>query len=99
MRPDVNPSDAALLGNQSLISSGSFDPVGFSAALSNVGFAATQVSEAIVPQWIGQSKVYYHFPNKFEGGLVFYYGSYRDYWNPNLNGVLRTFNLYVGRSW
>jgi predicted CXXCH cytochrome family protein len=98
MRPDVNPLDAALLGNQSLIP-GSFDPVGFSAALSNVGFAATQVSEVVVPQSIGQSKVYYRFPNKFEGGLIFYYGSYRDYWNPNLNGVLRTFNLYVGRSW
>jgi len=38
-------------------------------------------------------------PRKFEGGLVFYYGCYRDYWNPNLNGVLRNFNVYVGRSW
>ena len=68
----------------------------------------------IVPQWIGQSKAYYLFPHKFEGGLLFYYGSYRDYWNngrmvassvsppvfaPNLNGDLRTFNIYVGRSW
>ena len=52
----------------------------------------------MVPQWIGQSKVYYIFPRNFEGGLI-YYGSYRDYWNPNLNGVLRTFNVYVGRSW
>lgn len=34
-----------------------------------------------------------------EGGLLFYYGSYRDYWNPNLNGDLRTFNVYVGRRW
>ena len=64
-----------------------------------VQFAATQVSQAVVPQWIGQSKIYYHFPSKFEGGLVLYYGSYRDYWNPNLNGVLRTFNVYVGPSW
>ena len=53
----------------------------------------------IVPQWIGQSKAYYIFPRKIEGGLLFYYGSYRDYWNPNLNGDLRTFNVYVGRSW
>jgi hypothetical protein len=58
-----------------------------------------QISQVIVPQWIGQSKVYYLFPRKFEGGLVFYYGSYRDYWNPNLNGVLRNFNVYVGRTW
>jgi hypothetical protein len=99
MRPDVNPNDAALLGNQSLISSASFDPVMFGAALGNLDFSATQISGVIVPQWIGQSKAYYMFPHKFEGGLLFYYGSYRDYWNPNLNGTLRTFNLYVGRSW
>ena len=70
----------------------------FSAALSNLGFSATQISEVIVPQWIGQSKAYYLFPRKFEGGLIFYYGSYRDYWNPDLNGDLRTFNVYVGRT-
>jgi hypothetical protein len=98
-RPDVNPSDAALLGNQYLISSGAFDPVMFSAALSNVEFGATQASEVIVPQWIGQSKVYYELPHKLEIGMIFYYGSYRDYWNPNLNGVLRTFDVYLGRSW
>jgi hypothetical protein len=100
MRPDVNPNDAALLGNGSLIAQGAFDPDSlFPAALSNLQFAATQVSQVVVPQWIGQSKVYYRFPHKIESGLVFYYGGYRDYWNPNLNGVLRTFNLYVGRSW
>jgi hypothetical protein len=100
MRPDVNPNDAALLGNQALIQQGAFDPGGlFPAALGNVQFAATQVSQVIVPQWIGQAKVYYLFPRKFEGGLIFYYGSYRDFWNPDLNGVLRTFNVYVGRSW
>jgi predicted CXXCH cytochrome family protein len=98
-RPDVNPNDAGLLGNQSLISSGTFDPVMFSAALGNMNFSATQISEVIVPQWIGQSKAYYLFPHKVEGGLIFYYGSYRDYWNPDLNGVLRTFNVYVGRTW
>ena len=102
-RPDLNPSDAPLLGNAGLIAGlvpgVAFDPVGFSAALSNVGFAANQISAVIVPEWIGQSRAYYLFPHKVEGGLIFYYGSYRDYWNPNLNGVLRTFNLYVGRSW
>jgi predicted CXXCH cytochrome family protein len=98
-RPDLNPNDPAQFGNGALISQGTFDSVLFQQALDNLGLGATQVSEVIVPQWIGQSKVYYLFPNKFEGGLIFYYGSYRDYWNPNLNGVLRTFNVYVGRSW
>ena len=71
----------------------------FQAALNNLTFSANQISGVIVPQWIGQGKVYYLFPRKFEGGFVFYYGSYRDYWNPNLNGVLRTFTVYVGKSW
>jgi len=100
MRPDVNPNDAALLGNQSLIQSGNFDPNGlFPSALGNLQFAATQVSQVTVPQWIGQSKVYYILPRKFEGGLIFNYGSYHDAFNPNLNGALRTFNVYVGRGW
>jgi hypothetical protein len=100
MRPDVNPNDAALLGNQSLIQQGMFDPSGlFPAALGNVQFAATQVSQVTVPQWIGQSKVYYILPRNFEGGLLFNYGSYSDALRPNLNGVLRTFTVYAGRSW
>jgi hypothetical protein len=36
---------------------------------------------------------------EFDAGLTFNYGSYRDYWQPNLNGVLRTFNVFVGVSW
>ena len=99
MRPDVNPADGGLLGNAALISSGAFNQGMFSAALNNLNFSATQISEVVVPEWIGQSKAYYLFPHKFEGGLIFYYGSYRDLYNPNLNGVLRTFSLYVGRSW
>jgi len=100
MRPDVNPNDAAQLGNLGLIQSGTFDPTAlFPSALGNLQLGATQVSQVIVPQWIGQSKVSYEFPSKFEGGLIFYYGSYRDFYNPDLNGVLRTFNVYVGRSW
>jgi predicted CXXCH cytochrome family protein len=103
MRPDVNPSDTGALGNAAIIAGSvpdvTFDPIGFAAGLGNLQFSATQISGVVVPQWIGQGKAYYVFPRKFEGGLVFYYGSYRDYWNPNLNGVLRTFNIYVGRSW
>ncbi len=105
MRPDVNPADAALLGNQSLIAGGTFNsfcPVPgpcFADALTNLQLGATQVSQVIVPQWIGQTKAYYLFPHRFEGGVIFYYGSYRDQLNPNLNGVLRTFNVYIGRSW
>ena len=99
-RPDLNPNDAGRLGNAYLIQQGTFDPNGlFPLALGNLNMSSTQISEVIVPQWIGQSKAYYLFPHKFEGGLIFYYGSYRDQLNPNLNGVLRTFNIYVGRSW
>ena len=45
MRPDVNPNDAALLGNAALLAPGTFDPMGlFPAALGNLAFAATQIS-------------------------------------------------------
>jgi hypothetical protein len=61
------PNDAGLLGNASLISQGVFDPVMFGAAQGNLGFSSTQISQVIVPQWIGQSKAYYILPRKFEG--------------------------------
>jgi len=98
-RPDLNPNDAALLGNASLIAQGTFDPGMFQSALDNLALSSTQISQVKVPQWIGHGKAYYLFPHKFEGGMVFYYGSYGDHWNPNLNGVLRTFDVYVGRTW
>src|SRR5208337_4348684 len=79
MRPDLNPADAAKLGNAYLISQNMFDlpPLGplFPSALGNLAFSANQISGVIVPEWIGQGKAYYLFPRKFEGGLVFYYGS------------------------
>jgi len=85
MRPDVNPADAAQLGNLGLLQSGTFDTTAlFPSALGNLQLGANQVSQVIVPEWIGQTKVEYQFPRKFEGGLIFYYGSYRDYWNPDL---------------
>jgi hypothetical protein len=108
-RPDLNPNDAALLGNASLINQNLFDSALFGQALStglngdpNQGalkFASTQISQVIVPQYIGQARLYYVFPHRFDGGVIFYYGSYRDQLNPNLNGVLRTFTVYVGRAW
>jgi hypothetical protein len=87
------------MGNASLIANGTFDPGMFQSALDNLALSSTQISEVKVPQWIGHGKAYYLFPHKFEGGMVFYYGSYADQWNPNLNGVLRTFDVYVGRTW
>jgi hypothetical protein len=98
-RPDLNPNDAAQLGNAALIQQGTFDPVMFQSALGNLALSSTQISGVKVPQWIGQGKAYYLFPYKIEGGTVFYYGSYGDHWNPNLNGVMRTFDVYIGRTW
>lgn len=107
-RPNLNSSNPAQFGNQVLISGGNcdlgapapcFSPSLFSAALGNLQLGSTLVSQVIVPQWIAQTRGYYLFPRKFEGGVTFSYGSYRDYWNPNLNGVLRTFYVYIGRSW
>ncbi len=99
MTPDLNPNDAALLGNAGLIQQGLFDPVAFGQALGALQLGSTLVSQVIVPEWIGQSKVYYLLPHGFNTGFLFSYGSYKDYLNPNLNGVLRAYTLYVGRSW
>jgi predicted CXXCH cytochrome family protein len=98
-RPNLDPNNAVLFGNASLIQQGTFDPVLFQQALDALQYGATQVSEVVVPQWIGESKAYYMFPHKFNAGVVIYYGSYRDAWNPQLNGVLRTFSIYAGRTW
>ena len=108
LRPNLNTANPAQFGNAQLISEGNcdlgapqpcFSPSLFQQAMANLQLGSTVVSQVIVPQWTGQTRAYYLFPRKFEGGVVFYYGSYRDYWNPNLNGVLRTFNVYIGRSW
>ncbi len=98
-RPDLNPNDAAQEGNAALIQQGAFDPGMFHSALDNLALSSTQISGVRVPQWIGQGKAYYLFPHKVEAGAVFHYGSYGDYWNPNLNGTLRVFDVYVGRTW
>jgi hypothetical protein len=100
MLPDLNPNDPTLLSyNSSLITQGTFDPGLFGQALGAVGLGATQVSQVNVPQFIGQGKVYYLLPRGFDAGFLLYYGSYRDYTNPNLNGILRSYNIYFGRSW
>jgi predicted CXXCH cytochrome family protein len=98
-RPDLNPNDAASLGNAALIQQGVFDPGMFQPALGNLALSSTQISEVRVPQWLGDAKAYYILPHKVETGAVFHYGSYGDYWNPNLNGALRVIDVYIGRSW
>lgn len=107
-RPNLSPANAAQFGNAALIAGGNcdlgdpapcFSPSLFGQAMANLQLGSTVVSQVIVPQWIGQSRAYYLFPHRFEGGVVYYYGGCRDFWNPNLNGVLRTFNVYIGRSW
>jgi hypothetical protein len=57
-----------------------------------------KVSQVTVPRWIGQSKVYYILPRNFEGGLIFDSSPSRRGLNPNLNGALRTLNVYAGRN-
>jgi len=99
MRPDVNPNDYLLLGNGPLVQQGSFDPVVFQQALDALTVGATQVSQVNVPQLIGQGKLYYLLPRGFDAGFLLSYGSYRDYMNPNLDGILRSYTIYVGRSW
>ena len=98
-RPNLNPNDPAAFGNAALIAQGIFDPSMFQTALGNLALTATTISGVKVPQWIGDGKVDYLFPYKVEAGALFHYGSYGDYWNPNLDGTLRIFTVYVGRTW
>jgi predicted CXXCH cytochrome family protein len=97
--PDLNPNDAVLLGNGPLIAQDAFDPVLFQQALGAIGLGSTLVSQVNVPQFIGQGKVFYMLPRGFDTGVLAYYGSYRDYTNPSLNGILRSYTIYFGRSW
>jgi predicted CXXCH cytochrome family protein len=99
MLPDVNPNDYLLLGNGPGIQDGTFDPSVFAQALQAIQFGSAQASQVNVPQFIGQGKVYYLLPHGFDSGFLISYGSYRDYTNPYLNGILRSYSLYFGRSW
>ena len=98
MRPDVNPNNFLLLGNGPLVQDGTFLPDVFQQALQGIAFGS-QATQVEVPQFIGQGKVYYLLPHGLDAGVLIYYGSYRDYTNPNLNGILRSCSIYVGRSW
>jgi predicted CXXCH cytochrome family protein len=99
MRPNLNPNDYLVLGNGTLADQGVFDPVLFQQALAALALGATQVSQVNVPELIGQGRLHYLLPRGFDAGLRLYYGSYRDYTNPGLNGIMRAYDLYVGRSW
>lgn len=99
MLPDVNPNDYLLLGNGPGVQAGTFDTNVFAQALQAIQFGSTQASQVNVPQLIAQGKLYYLLPHGFDTGFLISYGSYRDYTNPNLNGILRAYSLYFGRSW
>jgi len=57
------------------------------------------VAGSVVPQFIGQGKFFYLLPHGFDTGLLVHYGTYRDFTNPGLDGILRSYNIYFGRSW
>jgi predicted CXXCH cytochrome family protein len=99
MLPDVNPNDYLQLGNASFVEQGTFNSGLFQQALGAVELGSTLGSQVNVPQLIGQGKVFYLLPRGFDTGFLIYYGSYRDFTNPNLNGILRGYNIYFGRSW
>ncbi len=99
MLPDVNPNDYLLMGNGPLVQQGIFDAGVFQQAMGALALGSTLGSQVNVPQLIGQGKLYYLLPHGFDTGVLFYYDSYRDFTNPNLNGILRVYSVYFGRSW
>jgi hypothetical protein len=99
MRPALGGDNAVLFGNGSLIQQGLFDPAAFGQALDAVQLGATQISEVDVPQWIGEGKLTCALRYHLNAGVDIGYGSYRDVWNPNLNGTLRLVVISIGRAW
>ena len=88
MRPDLNPADYPPFPGA--------DPQAFSDALK---LGAGLVSRVEVPQTLVGSTVDYHSRSGFDGGLRFNYGSYTDYIRPDLNGKLRAYSVFMGRTW
>jgi hypothetical protein len=76
-----------------------FSQANFLLALEEASVSSTSISAVNVPQWIGHGKALYWLPRGFNAGMNFDFGSYRDYWNPERNGDLRSFTVSVGRSW
>jgi hypothetical protein len=79
---------------------GTFDSGLFGQALSTaLAPGASIYSQVNVPQFLGQGKLYYLLPHRFDAGLLLYYGRYRDSTRPDLNGILRSYTIYFARSW
>ena len=98
LRPDLNPNDYLLLGNGPLVQQGAFNQGLFQQALGALAYGSS-LTQMNVPQLIAQGKLYYLLPHGFDAGFVAYYGSYRDYTTPSMNGILRAYNVYFARAW
>lgn len=64
-----------------------------------LALAAGPVSQVKIPQAILGSTVDYHFHSGFDIGLRFNYGSYVDIIRPDQTGRLRSYVVFVGRTW
>ena len=66
---------------------------------SALALGSGQISQVNVPQDLLGASGDYHMRSGFDGGLRFDYGSYKDYLRPDLNGKLRSYSVFFGRTW
>jgi len=98
-RPDLNPADYPVFPGAVSVAGYPSDANFAQAFASALSLGAGQVSQVDVPQAILGATGDYHFSSGVDGGLRFNYGSYTDYIRPDLNGKLRSYTAFLGRTW
>jgi hypothetical protein len=96
MRPDLNPADYPVFPWTTDPDGDPQYPAHFAGALA---IGAGLVSQMNVPQTLIGATGDYHFRSGFDGGLRFNYGSYTDLIRPDLDGKLRSYTIFMGRTW
>lgn len=96
MRPDLNPADYPAFPWTTDPNGDPQFPAHFAGALA---IGAGPVSQMNVPQTLIGATGDYHFKSGFDSGLRFNYGSYTDFIRPDLNGKLRSYTAFLGRTW
>jgi hypothetical protein len=98
-RPDINPATYPVFPGAVSVAGYPSDAAFAQTFANALALGAGQVSQVDVPQAILGAIGDYHFPSGYDAGLRFNYGSYTDYIRPDLNGKLRSYTAFFGRTW
>lgn len=98
-RPDLNPATYPIFPGAVSVAGYASDQAFAQAFANALTLSSGLVSQVNVPQTIVGATGDYHFHSGFDGGLRFNYGSYTDSIRPDLNGKLRSYSVFFGRTW